>query len=118
MESLRGQVISIRAQIGLFWGLNSIYIRSLPSPGGHGGYPFDLSYFIVKSRRESIPKLIIFFDTRWFAISIFGATYTANLAAFLTINKYEHPIKSIDDLANQDRVKFGTGKGQLEKMLR
>jgi len=53
----------------------------------------------------------------WFAISIFGATYTANLAAFLTINKYEHPIKGIEDLANQDRVKFGTAPGQLAKML-
>ena len=55
---------------------------------------------------------------RWFAISIFGATYTANLAAFLTINKYQHPIKSIEDLANQNKVKFGTVRGgQLAKML-
>ncbi|KAL9979024.1 hypothetical protein ACROYT_G016616 [Oculina patagonica] len=54
----------------------------------------------------------------WFAISIFGATYTANLAAFLTINKYEHPIKTIEDLANQDRVKFGTAPGQLANMLK
>lgn len=54
----------------------------------------------------------------WFAISIFGATYTANLAAFLTINKYQHPIKSIEDLANQNKVKFGTVRGgQLAKML-
>ena len=67
---------------------------------------------------EIFPKLIIFYNTRWFAISIFGATYTANLAAFLTINKYEHPIKSIEDLANQDRVTFGTAPGQLEKMLK
>ena len=74
--------------------------------------------FIVKSRRESIPKLSIFYDTRLLAISIFGATYTANLVAFLTINKYEHPIKSIEDLANQDRVTFGTAPGQLEKMLK
>ena len=74
--------------------------------------------FIVKSRRESIPELSIFYDTRLLAISIFGATYTANLAAFLTINKYEHPIKSIEDLANQDRVTFGTAPGQLEKMLK
>ncbi|KAJ7380892.1 hypothetical protein OS493_004475 [Desmophyllum pertusum] len=54
----------------------------------------------------------------WFAISIFGATYTANLAAFLTINKYEHPIKNIEDLANQNRMKFGTAPGQLANMLR
>ena len=74
--------------------------------------------FIVKSRRESIPKLSIFYDTRLLAISIFGATYTANLAAFLTINKYEHPIKSIEDLANQDRVKFGTTPFQVANMLK
>lgn len=55
---------------------------------------------------------------RWFAISIFGATYTANLAAFLTINKYENPITNIEDLANQNKVKFGTARGQLATMLK
>lgn len=54
----------------------------------------------------------------WFAISIFGATYTANLAAFLTINKYETPIKTIEDLANQDRIKYGIAPGQLAEMLK
>ncbi|KAK2566425.1 Glutamate receptor 2 [Acropora cervicornis] len=54
----------------------------------------------------------------WFAISIFGATYTANLAAFLTINKYDSPIKSIEDLAYQDKIKYGTADGQLSNMLK
>ena len=90
------------AQNGLLWGLdlNSstgigvLHIRSFP-PKSEEGNLHDGSYFIVKSRRESIPKLIIFYDTRWFGISTFGATFTANLAAFLKINKYEHPIKNI-----------------------
>ncbi|XP_048580684.1 glutamate receptor 1 isoform X2 [Nematostella vectensis] len=54
----------------------------------------------------------------WFAISIFGATYTANLAAFLTVNKYEHPIKSIEDLADQQGIAYGTAPGQLAEMLK
>jgi len=54
---------------------------------------------------------------RWFAVAIFGATYTANLAAFLTIKKYDHPIKTVEDLANQNKIKFGTAPGQLADML-
>lgn len=54
----------------------------------------------------------------WFAIAIFGATYTANLAAFLTINKHDTPIKTVEDLANQDKIKFGTAPGQLADMLK
>ena len=61
--------------------------------------------------------LPLFSFTRWFAILIFGATYTANLAAFLTINKYDHPIKTVEDLANQNKIKFGTAPGQLARML-
>lgn len=38
---------------------------------------------------------------------IITSTYTANLAAFLTTQRMESPIKNVEDLANQDRVKYG-----------
>ena len=96
-----------------------LLMRKFPASPLGGWEAISLAKVILPLNQvEKSPKLIISYDTRWFAISIFGATYTANLAAFLTINKYEHPIKSIEDLANQDRVKFGTAPGQLEKMLK
>lgn len=36
------------------------------------------------------------------------ATYTANLAAFLTISKSGISILSLEDLVNQDEIKYGT----------
>ena len=40
--------------------------------------------------------------------TIFVATYTANLAAFLTIEKSAINIRSLEDLVNQDEIKYGT----------
>ena len=40
--------------------------------------------------------------------TIFVATYTANLAAFLTITKSGINVRSLEDLANQDEIQFGT----------
>ncbi|XP_055348050.1 glutamate receptor-like [Paramacrobiotus metropolitanus] len=46
----------------------------------------------------------------WFAWSmIVVATYTANLAAFLTVNRMTSPIQTIDDLAYQDPTKVEYG---------
>lgn len=42
---------------------------------------------------------------------IITSTYTANLAAFLTTQRMESPIKNVEDLAKQDKVKFGCLKG-------
>ena len=35
------------------------------------------------------------------------SSYTANLAAFLTIERMEAPINSVDDLAKQTKIKYG-----------
>ena len=35
----------------------------------------------------------------WFCIVVWVSTYTANLAAFLTVKNVAHPIKSVDDIA-------------------
>ncbi|XP_002734294.2 glutamate receptor ionotropic, kainate 2-like [Saccoglossus kowalevskii] len=44
----------------------------------------------------------------WFCSLIVVATYTANLAAFLTVSRMDSTINSLDDLAHQSRVMYGT----------
>jgi ionotropic kainate glutamate receptor 2 len=44
----------------------------------------------------------------WFFTLIMIASYTANLAAFLTLNRMEATINSAEDLAKQYKVKYGT----------
>jgi len=47
----------------------------------------------------------------WFFTLIMIASYTANLAAFLTVNRMESTIGSAEDLAKQFKVKYGTMEG-------
>ncbi|ESO90628.1 hypothetical protein LOTGIDRAFT_123068, partial [Lottia gigantea] len=44
----------------------------------------------------------------WFFTLIIISSYTANLAAFLTIEKMVMPIESADDLVRQTEIKYGT----------
>lgn len=44
----------------------------------------------------------------WFFTLIMIASYTANLAAFLTLNRMEGTIESAEDLAKQHKVKYGS----------
>ena len=39
------------------------------------------------------------------------ASYTANLAAFLTVETLERPIESVQDLANQNEIFYGAVNG-------
>jgi len=44
----------------------------------------------------------------WFFTLIIISTYTANLAAFLTVERMLTPIESADDLAKQTEIQYGT----------
>lgn len=44
----------------------------------------------------------------WFFSLIMISSYTANLAAFLTIDRMEIEIKSAEELAKQSKIKYGT----------
>jgi len=44
----------------------------------------------------------------WFFTLIIISSYTANLAAFLTIERMLTPIESADDLAKQSSILYGT----------
>ena len=43
----------------------------------------------------------------WFFTLIMISSYTANLAAFLTVERMETPIESAEDLAKQTKIKYG-----------
>lgn len=47
----------------------------------------------------------------WFFAMIMLASYTANLAAFLTMNRMDAPIRSAEDLAKQSKIKYGVVDG-------
>ncbi|PAA92177.1 hypothetical protein BOX15_Mlig030089g10 [Macrostomum lignano] len=47
----------------------------------------------------------------WFFTLIMISSYTANLAAFLTVERMQSPIESVEDLAGQNKIKYGTLSG-------
>ena len=56
---------------------------------------------------RSVPGRIIG-GAWWFVVLIMISSYTANLAAFLTIEKMLTPIDSADDLISQSEISYGT----------
>ncbi|XP_065316839.1 glutamate receptor 2-like isoform X2 [Gordionus sp. m RMFG-2023] len=44
----------------------------------------------------------------WFFTLIMISSYTANLAAFLTVERMNSPINNVDDLSKQTEIKYGT----------
>lgn len=43
----------------------------------------------------------------WFFTLILISSYTANLAAYLTIDRMENEIDNVEDLAKQSKIKYG-----------
>lgn len=43
----------------------------------------------------------------WFFTLIMVSSYTANLAAFLTVEPTRQPFKNVEELANQNVIKYG-----------
>lgn len=55
----------------------------------------------------------------WFFTLIMISSYTANLAAFLTVERMESPIESAEDLAKQTKIKYGAlGGGSTASFFR
>ncbi|XP_043279379.1 glutamate receptor ionotropic, kainate 2 isoform X2 [Venturia canescens] len=55
----------------------------------------------------------------WFFTLIMISSYTANLAAFLTVERMESPIESAEDLAKQTKIKYGAlGGGSTAAFFR
>ena len=47
----------------------------------------------------------------WFFTLIIISSYTANLAAFLTVERMVSPIESAEDLSQQTKIHYGTIQG-------
>lgn len=47
----------------------------------------------------------------WFFVLIMISSYTANLAAFLTMERMDATISSVEDLAMQNKIKYGVLTG-------
>uniref|UniRef100_A0AAZ3RHI7 Glutamate receptor n=1 Tax=Oncorhynchus tshawytscha TaxID=74940 RepID=A0AAZ3RHI7_ONCTS len=66
---------------------------------------------LMQQGSELMPKA---YSTRivggiwWFFTLIIISSYTANLAAFLTVERMDAPIDSADDLAKQTRIEYGS----------
>ena len=67
------------------------------TPQGGGEAPKNLSGRLVAA-------------TWWLFGFIIIASYTANLAAFLTVSRLETPIESLDDLSKQYKVQYAPRK--------
>ena len=72
-------------------------------PAGGGETPRALSGRLVAA-------------TWWLFGFIIIATYTANLAAFLTVSRLETKIESLDDLSKQFKVKYAPMNGSNAQM--
>ncbi|CAG0879082.1 unnamed protein product [Cyprideis torosa] len=59
----------------------------------------------------------VIFMTWWLFITVICAFYTANLTAFLTLAKYELPIKSLADLESKPHYRWKAPKGSALQSL-
>ncbi|XP_066583370.1 glutamate receptor ionotropic, kainate 2-like [Prorops nasuta] len=57
------------------------------------------------------PSIRMLVSAWWFFVLIMVSSYTANLAAFLTVDKMDAPINGVEDLAKQTKIKYGCLKG-------
>lgn len=69
--------------------------------GGDGDQPMGKSQLIIFAS----------LSPRWAFTLIIISSYTANLAAFLTVQRMDVPIESVDDLADQTTIEYGTIHG-------
>ncbi|KAL3878980.1 hypothetical protein ACJMK2_031302, partial [Sinanodonta woodiana] len=66
---------------------------------------------LLQGSTDASPSTIpgrILASSWWFFALILISSYTANLAAFLTVKKINTPIKSVTDLSSQTKIKYGT----------
>uniref|UniRef100_A0A8C4T3P5 Glutamate receptor n=1 Tax=Erpetoichthys calabaricus TaxID=27687 RepID=A0A8C4T3P5_ERPCA len=68
---------------------------------------------LMQQGSELMPKALstrIIGGIWWFFTLIIISSYTANMAAFLTVERMESPVDSADDLAKQTKIEYGVVK--------
>ena len=89
-------------------------VRNLAYMSVHVSIPLVTS--VQMMRTISIFRILLFRSMSgrvvgsvwWFFTLIIISSYTANLAAFLTVERMLTPIESADDLAKQTEIQYGT----------
>ena len=76
----------------------NLWAKSFTTSQGGGEAPKNLSGRLVAA-------------TWWLFSFIIIASYTANLAAFLTVSRLETPVESLEDLASQYKIQYSTLNG-------
>lgn len=66
-------------------------------------------YLSLTNYRSASTRLVA--GSWWFFALIMLSSYTANLAAFLTMERMDASIESAEDLAKQSKVKCGVVEG-------
>lgn len=75
---------------------------------------------LVGAGTEMVPRTIsgrLLTGSWWFFALILISSYTANLAAFLTVTKIDTPIRTLSDLVKQTAIKYGTVKNTNAHMF-
>lgn len=70
-------------------------------------YKNTCEYFFICFSNRSLSGRIVG-GVWWFFTLIIISSYTANLAAFLTVERMVSPIESAEDLAKQTEIAYGT----------
>lgn len=73
----------------------------------------SLLYILLCAGSELMPKALstrIIGGIWWFFTLIIISSYTANLAAFLTVERMDSPMDSADDIAKQTKIEYGVVK--------
>ncbi|XP_050786422.1 glutamate receptor ionotropic, kainate 5 isoform X2 [Gopherus flavomarginatus] len=70
--------------------------------------PFSPAVWLFMLLAYVAVSCVLFLAARWAFTLIIISSYTANLAAFLTVQRMEVPVESADDLADQTNIEYGT----------
>ncbi|XP_011064309.1 PREDICTED: glutamate receptor ionotropic, kainate 5-like [Acromyrmex echinatior] len=111
-------MLFLQARMAPEWN-NSHHLYNTDSEELKKNFNFKNSFYLIIAsfvQRGSnillkISSLRMLASIWWFFTLIMYSLYTANLAAFLTVDKIGIPVKGIEDLARQTKIKYGILKG-------
>lgn len=83
--------------------LTKVRTNNVKPLNSRSGYKCILNFRAVSTRMVA--------GMWWFFTLIMISSYTANLAAFLTVERMDSPIESAEDLAKQTKIKYGVLNG-------
>lgn len=115
-------VISLIISALLIWFLD----KYSPYSGQNRKYPFECRYFSLKESfwftltsytpqgGGELPKALsgrTVVATYWLFVVLILATFTANLASFLTVERMNTPVSSLEQLGKQSRINYTVVEG-------